>query len=47
VPAYSNTPTITELGYKESLPTAWFGLYAPEGIPEEVRKTLVAAIICD
>jgi len=44
VSAYRDIPTITELGYKESLPTAWFGLYAPVGIPEEAKKILVPAI---
>jgi len=44
MPAYPEIPTITELGYKESLFATWFALYAPAGIPEEVRKTLVPAI---
>ena len=43
MPAFPEIPTITELGYKESLVTTWFGLYAPAGIPEEVRKVLVSA----
>jgi len=37
-------PTITELGYKQSLPVAGFGLYAPAGIPEEARKVLIPAV---
>ncbi len=44
MPAFPEIPTITELGYKESLFATWFALYAPSGIPEEVRKTLVPAI---
>jgi tripartite-type tricarboxylate transporter receptor subunit TctC len=44
MPGYSDIPTITELGYKQSLPGVWFGLYAPAGIPEEVRKILVPAV---
>jgi tripartite-type tricarboxylate transporter receptor subunit TctC len=44
MPAFPEIPIITELGYKESLPIAGFGLYAPAGIPEEARKVLVPAI---
>ena len=44
MPMLAEVPTITDLGYKQSLPTGWFGLYAPAGIPEDVRKILVPAI---
>ena len=44
MPAFAEIPIITELGYKESLPIAGFGLYAPAGIPEEARKVLIPAI---
>jgi tripartite-type tricarboxylate transporter receptor subunit TctC len=44
IPAFPEIPTITELGYKQSLPTSWFAIYAPAGIPEEARKILVPAI---
>jgi tripartite-type tricarboxylate transporter receptor subunit TctC len=44
MPAFPEIPTITELGYKESLPIAGFGLYAPAGIPEEAKKLLVPAM---
>jgi tripartite-type tricarboxylate transporter receptor subunit TctC len=44
MPAYPEVPTITELGYKQGLPGGWFGMYAPAGIPEEVRKVLVPAV---
>lgn len=43
-PLFPETPTITDLGYKENLPPAWFGLYAPAGIPEEARKVLIPAV---
>ena len=36
-------PTITELGYKQSLPNSWFGLLAPAGIPDEAKRVLVPA----
>ena len=39
-----NVPTVTELGYKEDLLSAWFALFAPAGIPEEVKHVLVPAI---
>ena len=41
---FPNIPTLTELGYKQGLVSAWFGFYAPSGIPEDVRSTLVSAI---
>ncbi len=44
MPAFPEIPTITELGYRESLPIAGFGLYAPAGIPEEVKKVLIPAM---
>jgi tripartite-type tricarboxylate transporter receptor subunit TctC len=44
VPEFPNVPTITELGYKQNLLSAWFALFAPAGIPEDVKKVLVAAV---
>jgi tripartite-type tricarboxylate transporter receptor subunit TctC len=44
MPGFPEIPTITELGYKQSYPATWFALYAPAGIPEEVRSVLVPAI---
>jgi tripartite-type tricarboxylate transporter receptor subunit TctC len=41
---YPDIPTLTELGYKEELPSIWFGMYGPSGLPEEVKKVLVPAI---
>jgi tripartite-type tricarboxylate transporter receptor subunit TctC len=41
---YPNVPTITELGYKQDLLSAWFALFAPAGISEEVKKVLISAI---
>ncbi len=43
VPGY-DIPTITELGYKQSLPASWFAIFAPAGIPEDVKKVLVPAV---
>jgi tripartite-type tricarboxylate transporter receptor subunit TctC len=40
----SGIPAITELGYKQDLLSAWFALYAPAGIPEEVKRILVPAV---
>jgi len=39
-----NVPTITEFGYKQGLITSWFGIFAPAGISEDVKKVLVPAI---
>jgi tripartite-type tricarboxylate transporter receptor subunit TctC len=41
---FPNIPTMTQLGYKQDLLSAWFAIHAPVGIPEEVGKTLVPAI---
>jgi len=41
---YPNVPTITELGYKQNLLIPWFALFAPAGIPEEVKRVLIPAI---
>jgi tripartite-type tricarboxylate transporter receptor subunit TctC len=39
-----NIPTATELGYKQGLLSTWFAFYGPSGMPEDVKKTLAAAI---
>jgi tripartite-type tricarboxylate transporter receptor subunit TctC len=44
MPGYPDIPVITELGYKQELPTSWFAMFAPAGIPEEARKVLVPAV---
>jgi tripartite-type tricarboxylate transporter receptor subunit TctC len=42
-PEFPNIPTLTELGYKQELNAGWFALYAPAGVPEEVKKVLIPA----
>lgn len=44
LPLAPKVPTAAELGYKEGIPNTWYALYAPAGIPEEVRKVLVPAL---
>ena len=44
MPGYADIPLITEVGYKQSLPASWFALFAPAGIPEDVKKILVPAV---
>jgi tripartite-type tricarboxylate transporter receptor subunit TctC len=44
MPGYADVPTITELGYKQGLPGGWFGMYAPAGIPDDVKKVLLPAV---
>jgi tripartite-type tricarboxylate transporter receptor subunit TctC len=44
VSEFPHIPTITELGYKQDLLSGWFALYAPAGIPEDVKKVLVTTI---
>ena len=41
---FQEVPTLTELGYKQDLLYPWFALYAPAGIPDEVKNVLVPAI---
>jgi tripartite-type tricarboxylate transporter receptor subunit TctC len=42
-PAYPDVPTAAELGVKTSVPPGQNGLYAPKGLPAEVRATLEKA----
>lgn len=44
MPDLPNIPTMTDLGYKQGLLSAWFCMYGPAGMPEEVVKVLVPAI---
>ncbi len=45
MPQFPAIPTIAESGYKQGrLLSAWFALFAPAGVPEEVKKVLVPAI---
>ena len=41
---YPEIPTAADLGYKQGLLSTWFAFYGPSGLPEDVKKTLVAAI---
>jgi tripartite-type tricarboxylate transporter receptor subunit TctC len=44
MPNFPQIPIIRELGYNEDLVTTWFAVFAPAGIPEEVKKVLIPAI---
>jgi tripartite-type tricarboxylate transporter receptor subunit TctC len=44
MPQFPNIPTLPDLGYKQDLLIAWFAMYGPAGLPEEVKKVLVPAI---
>ncbi len=44
LPKYPNVPTITQLGYQQELLTNWLSFFAPAGLPEDVKKVMVAAI---
>jgi tripartite-type tricarboxylate transporter receptor subunit TctC len=41
---FPNVPILSELGYKQELFTAWFAMYGPAGMPEEVKKVLIQAV---
>lgn len=45
LPFAPGIPTIAEVGYKnETLPGTWYAMYAPAGIPEDVRKVLIPVV---
>jgi tripartite-type tricarboxylate transporter receptor subunit TctC len=44
LPQAPKVPMASELGYKETIPNTWYALYAPAGVPEEVRKALIPAM---
>ena len=41
---FPDIPTISELGYKQDLFSAWAAFYAPAGVPGEVKRILIPAI---
>ena len=41
---FPKIPVLKDLGYKQELPSPWFAMYGPAGIPEEAKKILVPAI---
>ena len=41
---FPQAQTMNDLGYKEQLPSVWFAMYGPSGLPEEVKKVLIPAI---
>jgi len=41
---FPNLPTLPESGFKQDLLSAWFALYGPAGMPEEVKKVLVEGV---
>jgi tripartite-type tricarboxylate transporter receptor subunit TctC len=44
IPEYPQIPTMTQLGYKRDMSSVWFGFFAPVGVPDDVKKTLVSAL---
>ena len=41
---YPNVPTMADLGFRYELFYTWFAMYAPAGLPEEVKKVLLPAV---
>jgi tripartite-type tricarboxylate transporter receptor subunit TctC len=39
-----DVPTLTDLGYKQGMVSTWFAVYAPSGLPEEIKKVLLPAV---
>jgi len=44
IPESPNIPTAQDLGYKQGIVSTWFGFFAPAGLPDDVRNTLVPAL---
>ncbi len=44
IPEIPSVPTLTQMGYRRDMPSGWFGLFAPAGIPVSVKNTLVSAL---
>ncbi|MEQ8447711.1 MAG: tripartite tricarboxylate transporter substrate binding protein [Pelagibacterium sp.] len=44
LPFLPDVPTVSELGYPELTIDSWYGLFAPEGTPEEIIQTLSDAV---
>jgi tripartite-type tricarboxylate transporter receptor subunit TctC len=44
MPEFPNVPLITDFGYKQNLFSAWMAMFAPVGVPEEVKRVLIPAI---
>jgi tripartite-type tricarboxylate transporter receptor subunit TctC len=44
VPEFPNTPTLKDLGYKRDMSSTWFGFFVPSGVPDSVRKVLIAGL---
>jgi tripartite-type tricarboxylate transporter receptor subunit TctC len=42
-PQFPNYPTLPEFGYKQDLLSAWFAMYGPAGLPDNVKKVLIPA----
>jgi tripartite-type tricarboxylate transporter receptor subunit TctC len=44
IPKMPNIPTLTQLGYKKDMSSAWFAFFVPTGTPEPVKKILISAL---
>ncbi len=42
--AFPSIPTMGDLGYKQELFYTWFAMYAPSGLPEEVKRIVIPAV---
>ena len=43
IPELPDVPTLRELGYKRDMPSVWNAALVPTGVPESVKKVLIAA----
>jgi len=44
IPALPDVPTFAELGYKDMVASAWYGVLAPAGLPKPIQDKLNAEI---
>ena len=42
--ALPGVPTLKELGYKQDMVSTWFAVYAPSGLPDDIKKALLPAV---
>lgn len=45
LPAQPSLPTVQELGYKDFFQVAWWGVFTPAGVPEDIRNKLEKTLL--
>jgi tripartite-type tricarboxylate transporter receptor subunit TctC len=45
LPQLPNVPTMAELGYRDFVVSAWYGVFAPAGLPESIAARLSSSLV--